>query len=96
MRTLLKVELDTKALNKARLDGRMDTVMQETLERLQPEAAYFTPTDGVRTCYFVFDLKDPSDIPVISEPLFQIFEARLTFSPVMDGEDLQKGLSQLG
>ena len=96
MRTLLKVELDTKALNKARLDGRMDTVMQETTERLQPEAAYFTPTDGVRTCYFVFDLKDPSDIPVISEPLFQTFEARLTFSPVMDGEDLQKGLSQLG
>ena len=95
MRTLLKVELDTKALNKARLDGRMDTVMQETVERLQPEAAYFTPMDGIRTCYFVFDLKDPSDIPVISEPLFQTFEARLTYTPVMNGEDLQKGLSQL-
>ena len=38
-----KVELDTKALNEARLDGRMDTVMQETLERLQPEAAYSPP-----------------------------------------------------
>ena len=96
MRTLLKVEFDTEASNKARTDGRMDAVMQETFERLQPEAAYFTPTDGVRTCYFVFDLKDPSDIPVISEPLFQTFDARVTYSPVMNQEDLQKGLSQLG
>lgn len=96
MRTLLKAQLDTEAASKAISGGKMPEVMQETIERLQPEAAYFTPTDGVRTCYFVFDLKDPSDIPVISEPLFQTFEARLTYSPVMNQEDLQKGLSQLG
>ncbi|MGI9082412.1 MAG: hypothetical protein ACR2FZ_09045 [Thermoleophilaceae bacterium] len=96
MRTLLKVQMETEAANEAISQGQMPGIMQQTTERLQPEAAYFSPADGVRTAYFVFDLKDPSDIPVISEPLFQTLRARLTFTPVMNQEDLQKGLSQIG
>ncbi len=96
MRILLKAQLDTEAANKAITDGRMPGIMQETFERLKPEAAYFGPEDGVRTSYYVFDLQDPSDIPVIAEPLFQELRARLTWTPVMNQEDLQKGLSQLG
>jgi len=49
----------------------------------------------VRTGYLVFDLADPSDIPLISEPLFRGVKSKLTLVPVMNTEDLMKGL-QLG
>jgi hypothetical protein len=43
----------------------------------------------------VFDLKDPSDIPSIAEPLFQSMNAKITLTPVMNAEDLMKGLEKL-
>ncbi len=84
MRMLLKAQLDTQATNEASAGGQMNDALRQTMERIQPEAAYFAPQDGVRTAYFFFDLKDPSDIPVIAEPLFQTFRARHTWTPVMN------------
>jgi hypothetical protein len=69
---------------------------QETLTRLQPEAAYFGPEDGIRTAFIVFDLKDSSELPPITEPLFSNLKATVEMFPVMDRDDLQKGLQQLG
>ena len=63
---------------------------------LEPEAAYFGPDGGVRTCFFVFDLAHPSQIPPISERFFQAANARVEMFPVMNQEELQRGLSQLG
>ena len=70
--------------------------MQETLGRLKPEAAYFGPEDGIRTSWIVFDLQDPSQLPPISEPLFSKLKANIQMFPVMDREDLQSGLGQVG
>ena len=95
MRTLLTVKTDMSASNKAVMDGSLANLIQSTMERIKPEAAYFCTQDGNRGCFMVFDLKDPSDISVIAEPLFQGLNAKLEFSPVMNVEDLQKGLSQL-
>lgn len=95
MRTLLTVKTDVSASNKAVMDGSLAKLIQSTMERIKPEAAYFCTQDGNRGCFMVFDLKDPSDIPVIAEPLFQGLNAKLEFSPVMNIEDLQKGLGQL-
>lgn len=96
MRTTLKLKIDTEAGSRAIADGTMTDVMQQALERLRPEAAYFAPQDGVRTAFIVFDLEDPSQIPSISEPLFSKLNARIELFPVMDREDLQKGLAQIG
>lgn len=95
MRTLLKVQMDTEAGSKAIADGSMPEVMQSMMERLKPEAAYFAPEGGVRTAYIVFDLEDPSQIPTIAEPLFRTMKAKITFTPVMNREDLQKGLQEI-
>ena len=95
MRTLLTVKTDMSASNKAVMDGSLAKLIQSTMERIKPEAAYFCTQDGNRGCFMVFDLKDPSDIPVIAEPLFQGLNAKLEFIPVMNIEDLQKGLGQL-
>jgi hypothetical protein len=96
MRTMMKVQIDTEAGSRAIADGSMPQLMQETLGRLQPEAAYFGPENGIRTAFIVFDLPDPSELPSITEPLFSTLKANIQMFPVMDREDLQKGLGQLG
>jgi hypothetical protein len=92
---MMKLQLDTEAASRAIADGSLPQLMQDTLETLRPEAAYFGPEDGVRTAFIVFDLEDPSQIPSISEPLFSKVRARIQMFPVMDREDLQKGLQQV-
>ena len=96
MRMMMKVQIDTQAGSKAIADGSLAQVMQETMSRLRPEAAYFGPEDGVRTAFIIFDLQDTSELPSISEPLFNKFNANILLFPVMNQEDLQKGLQQLG
>ncbi len=95
MRMMMKVQMDTEAGSKGLADGYMPQLLQEMMERLQPESAYFGPDDGVRTAFIVFDLKDPSQLPSITEPLFSKAKANIKMFPVMNREDLQKGLQQI-
>ncbi|MDQ3662275.1 MAG: hypothetical protein M3454_14700 [Actinomycetota bacterium] len=96
MRMMMKVIMDTEAASRAIQDGSLPELMQGTLGRLQPEAAYFGPDGGKRTAFIVFDLKDPSQLPAITEPLFGKLKATIEMFPVMDQEDLKKGLQQVG
>ncbi|MET8137592.1 DUF3303 family protein [Streptomyces sp. NPDC005251] len=96
MRVMLRATMDTEKANELIRGGKLQQLMQETMEKLKPEAAYFTTNDGNRACYLVFDLQDSSQIPVIAEPFFMSLGARIELSPVMNADDLQKGLSQLG
>jgi hypothetical protein len=38
----------------------------------------------------VFDLADPSQIPVLTEPMYQQGKAKVTLTPCMNLEDLEK------
>ena len=96
MRMMMKVQIDTEAGSRAIADGSLPQLMQEALGRLEPEAAYFGPEAGIRTAFIVFDLKDPSQLPALTEPLFSRLKANVQMFPVMDREDLQKGLGRLG
>ena len=69
-------------------------VMSTTLERLKPEAAYFTTVNGDRGGFIVFDLKHPSDIPSICEPFFMELGAKVELTPVMTPDDVQAGLAK--
>lgn len=77
-------------------DGTLGTTMERVAERWQPEAMYFTAFDGRRTAFIVFDLPGPSDMPPFAEPFFRELHADVQLAPVMDGDDLRRGLSQLG
>ncbi|MBA2697323.1 MAG: hypothetical protein H0U61_00940 [Nocardioidaceae bacterium] len=94
MRMMLKAQLDTPTATKGIQDGSLPSQLQSVLETLKPEAAYFGPGGGARTCYLVFDMADPSQLPKISEPFFAL-NANVEIFPVMDQTDLQKGLSSL-
>ncbi len=95
MRLMLKAQMDTAAASRAIQEGRMPAVMQSMMEQLKPEAAYFGPDNGQRTAFIIFDMTDPSQLPAISEPLFSEFNARVEVFPVMDRDDLQRGLTAL-
>ena len=94
MRMMLKVTIPVETGNTAIKDGRLPLTLQNTSERLKPEAAYFFAEDGKRTALFVFDMQDVSQIPPIVEPLFMGMNASLTMVPVMNADDLKKGLAQ--
>ncbi|MFD7166716.1 DUF3303 family protein [Streptomyces violascens] len=96
MRVLLKAQLDTEKSNEAIRNGTLQKSMQAAIEALRPEAAYFGADDGCRTAFIVFDLADPSQIPKVAEPFFLDLNAKISFQPVMNGEDLEKGLAALG
>ena len=95
MRTLIKVTVPVEAGNKAVQDGTLQKVLAEALERLRPEAAYFLAERGVRTALYVVDLKDQSEVPVIAEPFFLALNAAVEFVPVMNADDLKKGLDRV-
>ncbi|MFD7238936.1 hypothetical protein ACFWAT_26990 [Streptomyces syringium] len=96
MRTLLEARLDTRAGNEAIKNGKLPKVLQEVMEKIHPEAAYFAPMDGGRSCLMVFDMEDSSQMPPILENFFMELEAEVHIQPVMNYEDLQKGLSAIG
>ena len=95
MRMLMKAVIDTPAGNAVIADGSIAQAIERMMEDLHPEAAYFAGEDGQRACFVVFDMADPAQLPVVSEPLFQLANARVTVTPCMTLDDLRQGLSRL-
>lgn len=95
MRTLMRVSIPVEAGNRAIRDGSLERAIGGTIDRLRPEATYFYPESGHRTCLMVFDLKSPSDLPRISELFFMELNAAVEMFPVMNLEDLKTGLKSL-
>ncbi|MEU3664130.1 hypothetical protein AB0E77_30975 [Streptomyces sp. NPDC032940] len=96
MRVLLKATLDTEKSNEAIGNGKLPELISRTMDHLKPEAAYFGPLGGRRTAIMVFDMQDSSDLPPTGEPFFRELNAEVEMVPIMNAEDLRKGLSQLG
>jgi hypothetical protein len=93
---MARITMPTVPGNRAITDGTIGKLMQGAADRWHPEAMYFTTFDGQRTAYMVFDMADASDMPPFAEPFFEGLEADVAIAPVMNVQDLQKGLSQLG
>jgi hypothetical protein len=96
MRVMARISIPVEAGNKGIASGALPKVMEETAKRWSPEAMYFTTFYGRRTAYIVLEMADSSAIPAFAEPFFNELNAEVEIAPVMNGEDLQKGLSNLG
>jgi hypothetical protein len=90
MRMLLRVSIPPETGNAAAKAGTLGTMIEKILGDLKPEAAYFFADDnGNRSGSIVFDLKNTSQIPAVAEPWFLAFNAKVSFRPVMNAQDLQ-------
>jgi len=96
VRTLIRVQVPVEKGNEALADHSFPAAIQGFQQKYNPEAMYFYPQGGIRTCLAVFDLESTSLIPVISEPFFTQLNATVEMFPVMNADDLQEGLQQLG
>ncbi len=95
MRMMMKVVVDTQAGNEAVMNGRMGEIIKEVMEVGRPEASYFSTEDGQRVAYFFLDMHDSSQMPALGERAFQELRARIEYKPVMNLEELQKGLKAI-
>lgn len=88
MRMMLQVVMPVETANAAIRAGQFAPFIQKVLADLKPEAAYFTETNGTRSGYIFFDMKDSSQLPAIAEPWFLALNATLTVKPAMSAQDL--------
>jgi hypothetical protein len=93
MRTMLKIQMPVEKSNQAIQSGNLPKLLERAMQEIKPEAAYFFPENGKRTCLMVFDMKDASQIPIIVEQFFVELNAEVTLTPVMNADDLKKGLA---
>ena len=94
MRMMLKFTLPVEKGNQAFNDGSLGRTMESVMTKLKPEAAYFAPLDGKRSGMLFFDIAEPSQIVEVVEPLFLNLDAAVEIVPVMNAEDLKKGLAK--
>jgi hypothetical protein len=94
MRMMLRFTLPVEKGNQAFKDGSLGKTLESVMNKLKPEAAYFGPSDGKRSGMIFFDLADPSHIVEVAEPLFSNLNAAIEIVPVMNGDDLRKGIAK--
>jgi len=94
MRMMLRFTLPVEKGNQAFKDGSLGKTMESVMTKLKPEAAYFAPLDGKRSGMLFFDIAEPSQIVEVVEPLFLNLDAAVEIVPVMNAEDLKKGLAK--
>ncbi|RSS83879.1 DUF3303 family protein [Streptomyces sp. WAC06614] len=95
MRVMLRAHIDTQAGNEGVKTGALPQAMQRLTEAVKPEAAYFGLSEGVRSCWMVFEMTDSAKLPALLEDLFLQFDAKIEVAPVMNAEELRKGLAEL-
>ena len=85
--------MDTESGNRAITGGTMEKVLGAFAEQAKPEAAYFYSDHGKRSASFIFDMADSSLVPPLIEPFFIELNAECALTPVMNLDDLNKGLA---
>lgn len=95
MRTMLRITIPVEKGNAAIQDGSLPKTVETVMNELKPECAYFFTDGGKRSALLVFDLAETSSIPPVVEPLFINLDAEISLTPVMNGDELAKGLTSL-
>ena len=92
MRFLIRATIPTEDGNKMVQDPNFLRKLEEYINKVNAEAAYFFEANGSRIASFIVDVQSADQIPILGEPLFIKMGARVEFHPVMSLEDLKKGI----
>ncbi|MBI3791741.1 MAG: hypothetical protein HY275_12810 [Gemmatimonadetes bacterium] len=94
MRMMVTIRVPVAAGNRTIRDGSMGTVIQQTLERIKPECAYFFVEQGRRTMRAVFDLPSPGMQAAWFEPVLWALDAEIEIMPCMTAQELAAGFAE--
>ena len=96
VRMMLKVQIPAQGGNTAIEAGDQAQIFETLMERIKPEAAYFTQEDGLRTAYFVYVVHDTAEFAAVHEPLIQGFGALVYDLPALTWDELKAGFGDIG
>lgn len=97
MRILMQFTIPHEPFNTYVREGIAGEKIGRVIEALNPEAAYFSEFDGHRGGIFIVNVRNSSDVPALSEPLFLTFNADVRLQVCMTPDDLGKsGLDRMG
>ncbi len=95
MRLMLKFTIPVEKGNQAAKDGTIGQAVDALMEQTQAEAAYFTLDQGKRAGMIFFEVADQAMLPEFNEPLFAKLDAAIEIVPVLNQDDLRRGLNKL-
>ena len=93
MRLMLKFTVPVEKGNAAAADGTMEKAIAGLMEEVKPEAAYFMVLEGKRAGLVFFEATDAAMLPKLNEPLFAALDAAIEIQPVLNADDLARGLA---
>ena len=77
MRMMIEFALPVENSNTAIRNGKLQKVFQQLAEDLKPEAAYFFPSGGERSGFFVVDMRESWQVAEIAERFFFGLNAKI-------------------
>jgi hypothetical protein len=92
---MLRVKVDAIKGSEALKAGAMQKAIMGFTEKFKPEATYFTLDEGMRCCFFVFDMHGSQQMPELAEAFLDL-GCNIVMTPCMTPEDLQAGFAAVG
>jgi hypothetical protein len=92
MRFLIRAKMPTEDGNKVVQDSDFLKKLEDYINKVKSEASYFMPIEGLRAGAFIVNLESNDQVPAVVEPLFQWWGANVDVIPVMNFDDLKRGL----
>lgn len=94
MRFLVRIQPTVEGGNKLIKDPKGIQKLEAYYKKIKGEAAYFYEQNGLRTFEFIVEMSSVDKIPMIAEPMFQAYDAKIEIRPVMVFSDLKKAISK--
>jgi len=88
------MHVPTETGNKIAQDDSSMTNLEDYLNHVKAETAYFFVSNGERNAIFIVNIDSVDILPNLAEPLFQKFNAKVDIYPVMNLDELKKGYSK--
>ena len=95
MRFMVEFSVPTQHGNDVVRSGKIEKVFRKLGEDFKPEAMYFFPANGIRSGCIFIQTDNPALCVAIGERLWFGLHAEIKVTPVMNAEDLGKGLAEL-
>jgi len=92
---LLRVSIPIDPASAGAKAGTLGSTVEKSWPISRKPAYFFADDNGNRSGTIVFDMKDTSESPAISEPLVLAFNAKVSVRPIVNPLDFAKAVQRL-